>query len=67
MIVGRPELLGDPAAHAVDESGVAVDGAGLDRLDGRLADHVARLDQLDAAQRGGVLEERLHADLDARA
>ena len=49
----------------VDLTAEAVDRARLDRLDRRLADHVLRRDQLDAAQRGGALEQRVHRDLDA--
>ncbi len=64
MIADGPSSSFDTPAHAVDEAGVAVDRTGLDRLDGRLADHVARLDELDAAQCSGVLEQRVHADLD---
>ena len=61
---GRTELVGNAAAHRIDETRVAVDGPGLDRLDGRLADHVAWLHKLDTAQRRGMFEERLHADRD---
>ena len=53
------------AHEAVDLAGEAVDGARLDRLDRVAADHVAGLDQLDPAQRGGPAEERVEADLDA--
>ena len=44
---------------------VAVDRAGLDRLDRGLADHAAGLDQLHPAQRGGPAEQGVQGDLDA--
>ncbi len=64
MTADGPSSCGNAAAHGIDETRVAVDGTGLDRLDGRLADHVAWLDKLDTAQRRGMFEERLHADRD---
>ena len=60
------ELRREPPAEAVDLPGEAVEGARLDRLDGRLADDVARLDELDPAQGGSVGEERVEADGDPR-
>ena len=63
---GVAELVDDPPAHAVDLRGVPVERAGLDRLDRRLPDDAAGLDQLDAPQRGGVVEQRVHGDGDAR-
>ena len=64
---GRPELLLEAPAQPVDLAGEPVDDARLDRLDRRPADHAAGLDQLDPAQGGGLAEERLEGDLDARA
>ena len=61
----RPSSSCDALAHAVDQRRVAVDRARLDRLDGAAADHVAGLDQLDPAQRGGPAEQRVEADVDA--
>ena len=63
--VDGPELGLEAAHDRVDLAAVAVDRARLDRLDRRLADHVLGRHQLDAAQRGRALEQRVHRDLDA--
>src|SRR5829696_689623 len=60
----RSQLALEAVHDGVDLSAVAVDRAGLDRLDRRLPDDVLRRDQLHAAQRGGALEQRIHRDLD---
>ena len=59
------ELRGDPADHPVDLPGEAVDEPGLQRLLGGLADHRARLDELDLEQPGGPGGQRIDRDLDA--
>ncbi len=63
--VASPSSFSMRDADAVDLRGEPVDGAGLDRLGRVLADHAARLDQLDAEQRGGAAVQRVEADLDA--
>ena len=60
------QLGGEPPAQAVDLAGEPVEGAGLDRLHRRLADHAPRLHQLDPAQGGGVGEQGVEADGHAR-
>ena len=62
---GLADLVDHAVGDAVDLGGEAVERAGLDRLDGVLADDVAGLDQLDLAQRGGPGEEGVEADVDA--
>ena len=47
-------------------AGVAVDDAGADRLDRRLADRRARRREVDLRQLRAALGQRLEADLDAR-
>src|SRR4051812_23826216 len=59
----RTELGDEAVDDRVDLTAEPVDHAGLDRLDRRLADHVARRHQLDATQRRGAAEERVHRDL----
>ncbi len=60
--VDSPSSADEAPAESVDLAGEAVEGTGLDRLDGRLADHVPRLDQLDPAQGGGMGKEGIEAD-----
>ena len=60
-----PELVLEPVDERVDLPAEPVDRARLDRLDRRLADHVLRRHELDAAQRRRAPEERVHRDLDA--
>ena len=55
------------ADDAVDPAGVAVDHAGADRLDGRLADQRARRGELDLGSLAARVGERLERDLDAGA
>ena len=62
----RAQLLAQAREDAVDHARVAVDGAGADGVDRRLADQRARGAELDLRQRGGALGQRLHRDLDAR-
>ena len=63
----RAELLDHPLDDPVDLAGEAEVHAGLQALDGVLADHRARLGRLDLAQLGGPGGERVEGDLDARA
>ena len=60
------EFRAEPIDHAVDLVGEAVDGAGLDGLDGRLADHASGFDQGNCAERRSAAGEGIHADLDSR-
>src|SRR5215216_4091111 len=60
------ELLAQPAEHAVDLGGEAVDHARPDRLDGRLPDQRARRLEVDLRDRRRAAGECLHRDLDAR-
>ena len=62
----RAQLVDDRADDAVDLAGEAVHDAGLQALDGVLADDPRRLDQLDLAQLGGPGGQRVDGDLDAR-
>src|SRR4051812_8644295 len=65
--VGLLPHLGPQAAHdRVDRPRVAVDDAGTDRVDRRLADELARRPDVDLGQLGGALGQRVHRDLDAR-
>ena len=57
---------GSRADDPVDLSGEAVDEAGLEAADGRLADHARRRDEVDLDEARGAGEERLHRDLDPR-
>ena len=59
------EGLDDAGDEPVDEAGEAVDDAGLQRLDGVLADDVAGQGELDAAQLGAATGQRLERELDA--
>ena len=62
----RAELLAQAADDPVDHRRVAEDHPGADRVDGRLADQRARLDEVDLRQRRGAVAQRLERDLDAR-
>ncbi len=62
---GVAELADDAPAHAVYLRGEPVERSRLDRLDGRLADDAARLDQLDTPERSGVVEQRVERYRDA--
>ena len=62
--VSLPQLVAHALDDAVDLAGEAVDHAGADRVDGRLADDRARLLEVDAHELGGALVQGLHGDLD---
>ena len=49
----------------VDLAREAIDEAGLQAADGRLADHARRLGEVDLDEPRGAREERVHRDLDA--
>src|SRR5690606_8639779 len=57
-----PGLLEDPLDQAVDEPGVAVDQAGLDRLDGAAADGVDGSGDVHAAERRCGADQGVDAD-----
>ena len=58
------ELAADRGHDAVDLAGEAVDDAGLEPTDRRLADHARRLDVVDLDEARRAREERLHRGLD---
>ena len=59
-------LLAQTADDPVDEAGEAVDDAGADRVDRRLADHERGATRSILRQPRGALGQRLQRDLDAR-
>ena len=52
------EHLHEPSAQPIDLGTKAVEHSRLDGLDGRAADHAARLEELDRTQCGRVAVER---------
>ena len=64
-VAGR-QLRGHPPGDALDLAGEAEDDAGLQRLDGVLADHPLRPGQFHLEQLRGPPGQRVHRDLDAR-
>src|SRR5262249_5920210 len=63
--VGFAGLVLHERTQPVDLRPQAVDGAGLDRRGGVLADDVAGLDELDGEERSRARVERVEADVDA--
>src|SRR5439155_303989 len=60
------ELVANAPDDAVHLAGEPVDESRLEARDGRLADDVLRLDEVDFAQTGCPGEQRVHGDLDPR-